>query len=160
MSQAPSSWLKVWELIDLEWQRIERALLALLVVLVLIAVCLRFGYSMLGMSASVASSELLQAAMLWLVMLSASLSLTESARPAAAPEGQSAARLWTLLLTLIAALVCLLLAISGLRFMALDLQLGSSSPLGLPGLWLLLPLPLMFLIMALRLMRYSLQRLG
>lgn len=160
MNHPPSPWLKAWDLIDLEWQRIERGLLGGLFVLVLSSALLRFGYSAVGLYAPSATAELIQAVMLWFVMLSASLWLA-SWCAARLRDGSSAdSGIWHGALYLLAALVCLLLCLAGLRFMALDWHLGSAAPFGLSGWWLLLPLPLLFLIMSLRLLRLSLQRLA
>lgn len=101
--------------------------------------------------------DLPRAMFLWLVMLSASLSLAEPFESQAHERGGLATRIRSMLACLFAAVVCVLLTQAALRFIALDLQLGSAGPLGLPGWGLLLPVPLMLLVMALRLLRHSLR---
>ncbi|MGY6554637.1 MAG: hypothetical protein ACXIUM_08960 [Wenzhouxiangella sp.] len=159
MSNPPSSWLKAWDLIDLEWQRIERVLLTALLALVLVGAVLRFGFSALGIAPPPVAGEGIRAIMLWFVMLSASFWLASwcARRPQIAPSLR--ARIGQVTVYWVAALVCLFLCLAGLRFMALDWQLGSAAPFDLSGWWLLLPLPLLFLIMSLRLIRLSLQQL-
>lgn len=160
MSIPPSPWFKAWDLIDLEWQRIEQMLIAALWLLVLLGALLHFGFSATGSAPPAAVGGLLRAVMLWLVMLSASLWLASWCASRLQLAESVQARIGHAAVYLLAALVCLLLGLAGLRFMALDWHLGSAAPFALSGWWLLLPLPLLFLIMSLRLLRLSLQQLA
>lgn len=145
-----------WDLIDHEWQAFERLLLLTLTTLLVFVCLIRFGYSLAGLPLPGFGGELLKAIFLWLLMLSASLWLAQPGELTASGQGAPVARIRSVLACLLAALVCLLLARAALGYLALDLHLGSAGPLGLPGWSLLLPLPLMFLVMTLRLLRRSL----
>lgn len=160
MNSRSSPWLKVWDLIDLEWQRVERMLLGALFALVLASALLQFGLSALSLEAPDAIGELLPALTLWFVMLAASSWLASWCTARLQTAASVLQRVWHGALYLLASLVCLLLCLAALRFLALDWHLGSAALLGLSGWLWLLPLPLLFLFMSLRLLRLSLQQLA
>lgn len=158
MKDSRSAWLKAWDLTDVEWQRLEATLLGLLILLVLGAAIWRLAMTLLGLPAPSVAGQLLQLALPWVLMLSASLWVGEFCQPGSRLPRRSGS-LWACLLYLSTSLICLLLAVAALRFVALDLQLGSVTPFGLPGWVLLWPVPLVLVTMALRFLRLCLRQL-
>lgn len=161
LRQGESGWLQTWDEIDHEWQRLEILLLLLLFAVLLVALSVRFGYALIGLTPSTLAAELPAALIIALVMLSASAGLAERCRrPHDRKHSEARNPRLAGLCWLLAALVCISLAGAGLRYLAFDMQLGSNSPLDLPGWWQLVPIPVMFLVMALRLLRQGLRQLA
>ncbi len=142
----------------LQWG--ERTLLMLLVLLMLSLGLLELIQSIGTSPARRTHGNVLSAALLWIVMLSAMLAASAGdcgqsrrlggRKPAAAGGAAQISGL------LICAVCCLMLAWASLRYLIVDLRLGSSGPLGLPGWVPLLILPYGFSLMSARLLARAL----
>jgi len=156
LRRVESGWLKAWDEIDREWLRLELLFLGLLFTALIVALSLRFAYALIGLTPSALAAELPAALMIALVLLSASAALAEVChRQQDAEQAESRNPALSGLCCLLAAVICILMAGAGLRYLAFDIQLGSNGPFGLPGWWQLVPMPLIFMVMALRLVRQS-----
>lgn len=160
MTEVRSTWLTAWDQADLEWQRLEVVALSALFLGLLLVVLLRLVLTVFGASVPDATGELIRAAALWLIMLSASLACAEG-RPELGAERLSQKRpYWFLIISFAAAMASLLLMSAALRFLLFDLHLGARPVLGVSMGWWILPMPLLFLVMALRFLRRSVGEFG
>lgn len=142
----------------LQWG--ERTLLVLLVLLMLSLGLFELIQSIGTSPARRTHGNVFAAALLWIVMLSAMLAASAGdcgqserlggRKPAAAAGAAQIPGL------LICAVCCLMLAWASLRYLIVDLRLGSSGPLGLPGWVPLLILPYGFSLMSARLLARAL----
>ena len=161
MSRTRSGWLKAWDELDLEWQRLEKLLLLLLFAVLLLVLLLRLAVAAVGGEPAPWLAALPVALVLPLVLISACsasawLCLQAQRRPAvASPRASSlSAARW-----FIAAVACILLASASMRYLAFDIQMSSVAPFSLTGWWQLALLPLAFLLMGLRLLRQTLREI-
>ncbi len=151
-----SSWLAAWDHADRQWRRFEVLVLVALVLGLLLVALGRWMLAAVGAPVPAIGDELLRAGALWLIMLSAAQACAQCCDESRAkPLNRSHLR-WVLGLSFAAALACLLLMSAALRYLLFDLHLGSRPLLGTSMGWWLLPLPLLFLVMGLRLLRRSL----
>lgn len=153
---ADSPWLLAWDEIDRAWSGLERALLLMVFFGLLMVMVLRFGYAAAGVTPPALLTELPSGLMILTVLLAASAGVSRLDQ--ALPDCRLLQRpAWAGMVCLVTSLVCLLLAAAGLRYLVFDLHLGSAPILGLPGWWPIALVPLFFLVIALRLLRRSLQ---
>ena len=144
------------------WLDFDRALsgLELVTVLLCLSALLVCGLLSLGVRFDLLArpdelDRLMGMLALWTGMISASLAVRQPGHPGFDRLRRRLPRRWqpglTLMLRLGAGLICLGLVWASLRYLVLDLRLGSSSLYGVPNsIWLVI-LPLGFLLMALRL---------
>lgn len=150
------NWHRSWLDLDQGLRWIERLLVSALTLLILGLGLLQLGGSVLERALPWEMNAIVQAAILWMVMLSASLA-TDAAghwqlrRFDQRPRHHLGRALGRVAL-LVAAGVSLVLAAASLRYLALDMQLGSAGPMGLPGWVQRIVLPAGFLVIGLRLM--------
>ena len=161
LRQGESGWLKVWDETDQEWQRLESLLLQVFALILILALLLRFAYAAVGLTLPELLAALPAGLLLAIVLIAACSATARLCDPKRAALAQSpgipalAALPW-----LLAALACAVLAAAALRYLAFDLHMGSSAVLGLPAWWQLALAPVIFLVMALRLLRRALRELA
>lgn len=150
------NWHRPWLDLDQGLRWIERLLVSALTLLVLAIGLLQLGGSVLERELPWELNSTVQAAILWMVMLSASLATDAAGHWQPRRFDQRPAhrlrRTLRRLALLVAAGVSMVLAAASLRYLALDLQLGSAGPLGLPGWVQRIALPAGFFVIGLRLM--------
>ena len=140
----------------MEWQRLEARVLSGLFLGLLTVVLGRLVFVGFGVPVPDAAEELIRAGSLWMIMLSASLA---SAQWTAATGTDPLCRMrqcWRAAIFFAAAVVSLMLMSAALRYLLFDLHLGSRPLLGMSRGWLILPIPLLFLVIALRFLRAAL----
>ena len=156
MTRRESAWLRAWDELEFECQRLEKALLFLLfgcLVLVLLAQLL---FAAIASSPPTLIAALPGALTLPLALIAISAAGARFA-PRPAPDQRGSWRAG--LVWLLAAMACVLLASAAMRYLAFDLHLGSAGLFSLTGWWQLALIPLVFLLMALRLLRRATEAL-
>lgn len=160
MRRAGLSWLKAWDELDLEWQRLERGLLLLLFALLLLVLLVRLAVAAVGAQPAPWLAAVPVALMLPLALISAcSASAWLCLRAQQSPAGSARASWLSAARWFFAAMACILLASASMRYLAFDLQMSFVTPFSLTGWWQLALLPVAFVLMGLRLLRQALREI-
>lgn len=161
MSRTRSAWLKAWDELDLEWQRLERWLLLLLFAVLLLVLLIRFAVAAVGVEPALWLAAVPVAVTLPLVLISAtSASAWLCLRAQQQSSVESARASWLCAARwVLAGVACILLASASMRYLAFDIQMSSVAPFSLTGWWQLALLPIAFVLIGLRLLRQALREI-
>lgn len=155
MTDGPGYWRQAWLELDQGLRWLEQSLLLALMGLLLAMGLVQLAAGLFGFPVPAGMPETARTVILWVVVLSATLATVGASHWRAGwLDAMLTHRLhvwldratWAL-----SAAVCLILAAASLRYLALDIQLGSAGPPGLPGWVQRIGLPLGFFIIAMRL---------
>lgn len=155
MTHGSGYWRQAWLELDQGLRWLEQSVLLALMGLLLAMGLVQLAAGLLGFPVPAGMPETARSVIIWMVVLSATLATVGASHWRTGwLEGLLHHRLhewldratWAL-----SAAVCLVLAAASLRYLALDIQLGSVGPPGLPGWVERIGLPLGFFIIAMRL---------